>query len=352
MNNYEKKSLIKFTLIYFLSTAIFILILGYIYHGQQKTFILQKHAMKMHEYIITQKQKNFTYVQKSYSFERIKKDIVKYQLPIKEGNFYTKVFPSVIDNHNILVKIDATIIDNEIKKAKHFVLFWQIISHIVFLIISFILAKISLKPMNETITHLDRFIKDLIHDLNTPSTAILLNSKILSREIKDEKAKKKIYRIEQSAKNIASLYENLEIFLNKDIKKEKLNLYQILKIKEENFKILFPEVKINIEKKDMLVDSNEKAISRIIENILSNACKYSSENPKIDISFNNNILNIKDNGKGIKFPKKVFERSYTENELGHGIGMHIVHRLVLELEMEIKINSQENKGTIIELIFK
>lgn len=351
MKNYEKKSLIKFTLIYFLSTAIFILILGYLYHGQQKTFILQKHAMKMHEYIITLKQTNFKHAEEFYTFKRIKKDIVKYQLPIKENGFYTKVFPSTKENYNILVKINAEIIDNEIKKAKQFVLFWQIISHIVFLIISFILAKISLRPMNETITSLDRFIKDLIHDLNTPSTAILLNSKMLSREITNEKSQKKIYRIEQSAKSIASLYENLEIFLDKDIKKNKLDLYPILKLKKENFKLIFPEVKIYIDKKNMLVDSNEKAISRIIENILSNACKYSNENPKIHISFNNNILSIKDNGKGIKFPKKIFERAYTENELGHGIGMHIVHRLVLELEMDINIVSQEEKGTIIELIF-
>lgn len=351
MKNYEKKSLLKFTLIYFLSTAIFILIVGYIYHGQQKTFILQKHAMKMHEYIITQKQTNFIHSQEFYSFERIKKDIVKYQLPIKENGFYTKVFPSVIDDYNILVKIDAKIIDSEIKNAKQHVIFWQIIAHIIFLIISFILAKISLKPMNETISHLDRFIKDLIHDLNTPSTAILLNSKMLSREISDKKSQKKIYRIEQSAKSIASLYENLEIFLNKNIKKSKIDLYTILQIKKENFKIIFPEVKINIEEKNMIVNSNEKAMSRIIENILSNACKYSSQNPKIDITFNDNKLSIKDNGKGMKFPKKVFERSYTENELGHGIGMHIVHRLVIELEMDIKIDSKEDEGTSIELLF-
>ena len=351
MKNHEKKSLIKFTLIYFLSTAIFILILGYIYLGQQKTFILQKNAMKMHEYIITQKQSDFKHTQEFYSFERIKKDTVKYQLPIKENGFYTKVFPSVTDEYNILVKLKSNIIDNEIKKAEQLVFFWQIFAHIVFLIISFILAKFSLKPMNETISHLDRFIKDLIHDLNTPSTAILLNSKMLSREINDEKSLKKINRIEQSAKSISSLYENLEIFLDKNIIKSEIDLYKILEIKKENFKVLYPEININIEEKNMIVTSNEKAISRIIENIFSNACKYSSENTIIDISFKNKKLSIKDNGKGIKFPKKVFERSYTENDLGHGIGMHIVHRLVLELQMDIKIDSKEGEGTLIELLF-
>ena len=75
------------------------------------------------------------------------------------------------------------------------------------------------------------------------------------------------------------------------------------------------------------------------------------QNPTIEISFESNKLSIKDNGKGIKFPQKVFERSYTENDNGHGIGMHIVHRLILALDMNIEISSKENEGTIIKLLF-
>lgn len=351
MNKYNKKALIKFTLIYFLSTAFFILILGYLYFVQQKTLILQRYALSMHQYIVTQKQTNYTHIKEGYSYKFIPTVEIRYELPSKKDGFYTKIFPRINNKNNILIRVQANIIDNEIQKAKQLIILWQILLHVIFLLISVILAKISLKPMNETISHLDRFIKDLIHDLNTPATAILLNSKMLYQDISDEKVLKKINRIERSAKNIASLYENLEILLNKNIKKTKINLLPILNQKVENYKLLYPHIQIHKDQKDMIVFTNEKAIMIILDNILSNACKYSSQNPSINIHFEQNTLSINDNGKGIKFPEKVFERSYTESENGHGIGMHIVHRLILELNMHIKIFSKEKKGTTIVLLF-
>lgn len=352
MNKYNKKALIKFTLIYFLSTAFFIHILGYLYFAQQKTLILQRYALSMHQYIVTQKQTNYTYTKEGYSYEFIPVVKIRYELPSKKDGFYTKVFPRINNKNNILIRVQADIIENEIKEAKQFVILWQILLHVIFLLISFILAIISLKPMNETISHLDRFIKDLIHDLNTPATAILLNSKMLYQDISDEKVLKKINRIERSAKNIASLYENLEILLDKNVTKSKINLFPILVQKIENYKLMYPNIQINLEQKDIVVFTNEKAIMRIIDNLLSNACKYTNENPTIDISFDSNNLCIKDNGKGIKFPQKVFERSYTESENGHGIGMHIVHRLIIALEMDIEIISIKEEGTTIKLKFE
>ena len=351
MNKYKKKALLKFTLIYFLSTSIFIIVLGYLYFSQQKNLILQKYALRMHHYVITLKQTNFKYKQDNYSYKLIDDMKVKYQLPIKENDLYVKVFPQLKSEKNIQASISSWLIDDDISSIKNLVIKWQITLNLLFLIISFILAKISLKPMEDTISHLDRFIKDLIHDLNTPATSILLNAKMLDNEIKEEKVLKKINRIKHSAQNIASLYENLDVFLSNNTKKTKVNLYSILNQKEDEYKIIYPNIEMNIENKEMLVNTNEKAIRRIIDNILSNSCKYSSEKPKIDIRFKQNKLVIKDNGKGIKFPKKVFERSYTENEHGHGIGMHIVYKLAMELDLDIKITSKEKEGTIIELVF-
>ena len=82
---------------------------------------------------------------------------------------------------------------------------------------------------------------------------------------------------------------------------------------------------------------------------MSNSSKYSSANSKIKIIYKNKKLTIQDNGKGIKYPKKIFERRYKETEQGYGIGMHIVHRLCDNLNIEISIESKENIGTKIEL---
>jgi signal transduction histidine kinase len=53
----------------------------------------------------------------------------------------------------------------------------------------------------------------------------------------------------------------------------------------------------------------------------------------------------------MKYPDKIFDRNYTEQQGGHGIGMHIVQRLCSELDIGITIDSQENIGTTICLNF-
>lgn len=143
------------------------------------------------------------------------------------------------------------------------------------------------------------------------------------------------------------------MILTQKLPKESIDLSSLIEKKIEDFQLLYPEVKFNINIQEKTKNfSNEKALNRIIDNILSNSCKYSNEvNPIVTIEYQNKNLIIKDNGKGIKYPKKIFERSYKENELGHGIGMHIVHRLCDNLDIKITIDSVQEKGTILSLHF-
>ncbi len=354
MKKYEKTSLLKFTFIYFFSTAFFVILLGYLYYGQQENQVLQKYTMKMHDYSMQLKQTTFRYTRDGYSYDIEDKNRFIYQLATKEGNYYKKSFPILKGRQSIVVSIKDDLVQNELNEIKLFTIVLQVTLIILFLFLSFLLAKYSLRPMNETISHLDRFIKDLIHDLNTPSTSILLNTKMLKKDIDEPKYIKKLNRIENSALAISSLYENLEILLHKDLDKSSVDLYILLEDKKDNCNILYPNIKFYLDKKEMIVNTNEKAINRIIDNILSNACKYSKdENPTIDIQFDNNILLITDNGKGMQYPQKIFERSYTENdnENGYGIGMHIVHRLCDDLSIGIHVISKEHYGTTIELKF-
>ncbi|MCK5110062.1 MAG: HAMP domain-containing histidine kinase [Arcobacteraceae bacterium] len=345
MKNYEKKSFIQIFLGYFISVTIFILLLGFLYFNQQKTFLMQKTAMNMHQYLTIVKQSNFSYIQDGFSYEAVKNAKVKKQLPQKEGNVYFKAF----SNH-FIVKIDASIVDKELQEIQNFTILLQVLLILFFAIISFALARKSLKPMVDTISHLDRFVSDLVHDLNTPVTSILLNTKMLKKNASDKELKK-IDRIENSAKNISSLYANLEVLLNENtLIKEKFDLSVLITNIIEIYQSLYPNIKFEFLGEPIIVISNQNAMKRIIDNIISNACKYSiDDNPTIFIGFKNNTLTIKDNGKGIKYPEKIFERSYKETESGHGIGMHIVHRLCEQLSHKINIKSES--GTIITILF-
>lgn len=120
----------------------------------------------------------------------------------------------------------------------------QVLLLLFFGVISFFLAKLAIKPLQETINRLSLFIKDLIHDLNTPVTFILLNLKLLNsyNECKD---KKELVRIENSAKEIADLYKNLNILLEeRTFKKEELNLYEIVKDVVEIIKTKYYDIRV------------------------------------------------------------------------------------------------------------
>lgn len=332
--------------------AIFILLLGFLYFGQQKTLFLQRVAIGMHQYLIELKQSDFKAQKNGYSYILNPSEKLKYTIPEKIRDYYYKSFPKRKGKKFLTILVEAKVVDSELKDIKYFTIFLQLILIILFAIISFILAYISIKPMQETISHLDRFIKDLIHDLNTPITSIMLNTKMLKKKI-EQQDMRKLERIENSAINILSLYENLNILLDENnLKLQNINLSQIIEQKIEMYRNLYPKIKFINQVQNAQIKSNEKAILRILDNIISNSCKYAVEqNPTIDILFKKNSLTIKDNGKGIKYPQKVFERSYKEEESGYGIGMHIVHRLANSLGIKIQINSKPNYGTEIILNF-
>jgi len=222
---------------------------------------------------------------------------------------------------------------------------------VVFILLFFIsvaFAYYSLKPMKEAFTLLETFLKDLIHDLNTPATSILLNAKLLKKRGNFEE----LERIELSAKSIASLYKNLE-FLNSNTidKDERISLNQLVDEKIEILKKLHPKVEFVNNMQSLEVQSNRNALERIVDNILTNACKYNKKNGYVYISTQDSKLIIRDTGIGIKDVNKVFQRYYKENENGLGIGMSIVKNLCDTLGIEIDVKSKLHQGTTITLKF-
>lgn len=225
---------------------------------------------------------------------------------------------------------------------------FSIIIFIFLLLISIGFTIYSLRPMREALYLLENFLKDLIHDLNTPATSILLNSKLLRRHGNFDE----IGRIELSAQTIASLYKNLELITpHQIVKSEDVHLGTLIDERVELLRKIYPKINFIKNTQDFVIKSNKNAIERIIDNLLTNACKYNKKNGEVYITTENSKLIIEDTGIGIKDTQKVFQRYYKENDSGLGIGMNIVKQLCDILEINITITSEINKGTKIILTF-
>ena len=221
-------------------------------------------------------------------------------------------------------------------------------SFLLILLLSIGFAFYSLKPMRQALHLLEEFLKDLIHDLNTPATAILLNAKLLRKKGNFPE----IERIETSAKGIASLYKNLELMNSSSISKdETIILNELVIEKVKLLQRLYPHIIFEVNEINIELVSNKNAIERILDNLLTNACKYNTKNGKVIVSCKDNFLMIEDTGIGIKNTKKVFQRYYKENESGMGIGLDIVKQLCDILDIKISIDSKIGDGTRIKLLF-
>ena len=96
----------------------------------------------------------------------------------------------------------------------------------------------------------------------------------------------------------------------------------------------------------------------VLENLIGNAIKYSSDNDKIKIiveeAIDSIIISVFDNGIGISDAEKikVFERFYRGDNVessgikGHGLGLNLVKIVVNKMGGKIAIHDNEPRGTI------
>lgn len=213
--------------------------------------------------------------------------------------------------------------------------------------VSLLFSIYSLMPLQRALRINEEFVKDILHDFNTPISSMLINLKIFKREIGDNQ---KIRRLENNIQSILSLQDNLRIFLKGvPAQSERFSLKELVQDRVHYFEVLYPDVQYKMTIDKTVLETNKDAFTRILDNLLSNAGKYNSANGEVNIVLQGSSLTIQDTGKGIKHPSKVFDRYYKEQDRGIGIGLHIVKKLCDELSIPIKIHSKKNKGTKIEL---
>ena len=227
------------------------------------------------------------------------------------------------------------------------------------MVLGYFILKQVLKPMRDALHLLDRFIKDTTHELNTPVTAIITDIEMIDKSSLDARLLKKINRIEIGAKTISNIYEDLTfVILNNQIisNNEDINLSNLLKQRVDYFNSLATIKRVNFHlniKDDVFIVCDIKKITKLIDNILSNAIKYNKIAGFIKVKLNYNILSIEDSGKGIEKEnlKNLFERysRFDKSVGGFGIGLNIVSLIAKEYNLKIDIKSQINVGTTVEI---
>lgn len=220
-----------------------------------------------------------------------------------------------------------------------------------------------------------KMISNISHDLRTPMTVMLgyidqlnYNSSLTEKEKQEYLAKldKKVHETINLMNEFFSLSKLesgdeiihiVRVNVSEIAKKSILSFYETLEAYEIN-------VEVDIPEKDIWALGNEEAITRVLNNLITNSIKYGSDGKVIGIKLyeENDLVWIEqwDKGKGISESEKnkVFERLYTLDESrnkdyqGSGLGLTIVQTLINKMNGDIYLKSIPYEKTVFNFYLK
>jgi len=215
------------------------------------------------------------------------------------------------------------------------------------------------------------FVSLASHQLRTPLSTVSWYSEMLlsgdAGEITDDQKKylEEVYKSNQRMVDLVNtLLDVSRIEMGTFIVESKLtDIVNLTKstIDEQGLQIAEKKIKFSssFDNDIPLMQSDPKLLRMVIQNILSNAIKYTPNNGKVKISVslkdkNNILLEISDTGHGI--PKnqqdKIFTKLFRADNVigkdteGTGLGLYIAKSIVEQSGGKIWFESDENKGTV------
>ena len=210
------------------------------------------------------------------------------------------------------------------------------------------------RPFQRLNKTLDNFIKDSMHEINTPLSIISVNIDLYNRK---NEPNKYMNRMKAATKVLSNIYNDMDYLIKHDrvdYEVQSINMTAFINERVEYFSEVALMKNITIESTiecDVDISMNPHQLQRLIDNNISNAIKYSYEESVIEVtlSFKDEVccLSFKDYGVGIENVDKIFTRYYRENsdKGGFGIGLNIVKSIIDKIGIELEIVSKLHKGS-------
>ncbi len=214
-----------------------------------------------------------------------------------------------------------------------------------------------------------QFTSDASHELRTPTSVILAQCEYtLEKERSVPEYEEALRVVEKQGKRMNALIGDMLDYTRMDqgTKRypfERADLSQIVWETAEQMKMigtkgitLQTKVEPNLE-----ISGNRMLLSRMVQNLISNAYRYGKENGTILVALqkveDKIILSVKDDGIGIakEEQEKIFDRFYRSDASrsiqGTGLGLSMVDKIAKLHDAAVKVESEPGKGSTFFVIF-
>ncbi len=217
------------------------------------------------------------------------------------------------------------------------------------------------------------FVAGVSHELRTPLAVIRSAGENLADGVIDESAQVKRYGqlIASEGRRLTEMVEQILEFSGiqsgrKNYELRPLELGSVIENAVTACRHLIEEGSFEIKKEiadDLpLVSADEAALGRSIQNLLTNAMKYSGDNRTIEITATKNpgdknpevLLTVSDHGLGIASDElpHIFEPFYRGSEVtaaqihGNGLGLSLVKNIIEAHNGKVNVTSVQGKGSV------
>jgi PAS domain S-box-containing protein len=210
-----------------------------------------------------------------------------------------------------------------------------------------------------------RFVSIASHEFRTPLASILLTSDGLLtywNRIPEHQIKHKLSKIKNHALHLSSIVnEVLQLSKISDgnvvINHEKVDFIELCNqiVDSFNVDLKFKRIKIDSPLKFLVMDIDKRLITQAINNLISNALKYSPENTLVIVSIEKEAgelcVSVSDNGIGISEADQeniftpFFRGSNTGTIQGTGLGLNIAQESIQLHGGSISLISNPGQGT-------
>ncbi|MBA3857482.1 MAG: hypothetical protein C0507_11295 [Cyanobacteria bacterium PR.3.49] len=232
-------------------------------------------------------------------------------------------------------------------------------------ICSYFIAGLAVKPIEELVGALRRFVADAGHELNTPAGVVQARAQSLGRKLERQGIENDdISIIINSAERMGKIVQDLMLLAELDAKTElKLRTLDLTNLIAEivlEYQIRFQEkgVLLSLDCDSVIkIESDSEALERVVRNLLENALKYTEPQGAVTISCHAQgsqvEIVVQDTGIGIpeESQSRIFDRFYrvdqsrTRSSGGSGLGLSIVKAIVHGLAGEVSVSSRPGEGS-------
>jgi two-component system, OmpR family, sensor histidine kinase ArlS len=212
----------------------------------------------------------------------------------------------------------------------------------------------------------EQFVSDASHELKTPLTVIVSYANMLKRwgMKRPDILEEAIEAIHSESIRMKQLTEQMLLLAKGDtqwaLKIEQIDIAAICRETSKYLQQTFQrKISIHINTDHPLIMADEKKIKQLLYILVDNAIKYSEKSIDISITRSSHFLFIAIADYGIGIPKEELERVYerffrvdkarNRETGGSGLGLPIAKKIIAAHNGEMKIESEEGKGTTVTL---